>query len=312
MPLSVLINTRNRPRQLQRTLEALAHSPGNAPGEVIVIDDGGAADLAPIARELADRLPLRVERIDHAGRAAARNRGLALAAGRRILFLGDDVVAQPGLLAAHAAESDPRVAVVGPYPLARPTGSPPFRRWAEPNPQQKIEDRTDAGPFFFATGNLSMDRAFALELGGFDARFARYGWEDIDLGLRFHRAGGRLRFDPAAGALHEHPPMTRPDLWRREREMGYTAFQFAEKWRADAPDWVARMIFWDDPAALRPGPVWRRALGKGAIGLLDAIAPGSALNARLYERMVFAHRLEGVAEAWRDAGRSDSPTEPRA
>jgi GT2 family glycosyltransferase len=271
--------------------------------EAIVVDDGGAADLAPIVARHARRLPLRLERIAHAGRAAARNHALALARGRRVLFLGDDVLAGPGLLAAHGAEAAPDVAVVGPYPIAALRGSLPFRHWAEPNPQHRIENPQDAGAFFFATGNLSADRERLVALGGFDARFKLYGWEDMDLGLRFARAGGRVRFEAAAAATHDHPGLGRAQLWDRERQMGWTAWQFAEKWRPDEPAFVARMQFWDDPAAIPSPSHLRRRLGAAACAALDLLAPGSRLNARLYERMVFSHRLEGVAQAWRAAHR---------
>jgi GT2 family glycosyltransferase len=299
---SALINTLDRPDRLDRCLAALAGQ--QAAGlalldEAIVVDDGGTADLGPIVARHARRLPLRLERIAHAGRAAARNHALALARGRRVLFLGDDVLAGPELLAAHGAEADPDVAVVGPYPIAALRGSPPFRRWAEPNPQHLIQDPRDAGPFFFATGNLSADRERLVALGGFDARFELYGWEDVDLGLRFARAGGRTRFEAAAAAIHDHPGLDRAQLWDRERQMGWTAWQFAEKWRRDEPTFVARMQFWDDPAAISSPSPPRRRLGAMACAALDALAPGSRLNARLYERMVFSHRLEGVAQAWR-------------
>lgn len=297
MFLSVIINTFERPRALAHCLEALTRQAGAEPFEVIVVDDGGEVDLEPAVAPVRGGLSLRLERIAHAGRAAARNRGVALARGSRILFLGDDVIAAPECVAIHQSRSDPKIAVVGPYPLKNPCGSPPFRRWAEPNPQHEITDRENAGFWFFATGNLSMDRAVFNDLGGFDPRFTVYGWEDIDLGLRFELAGGRLVFDERAAALHEHPPMTRTALWRREFEMGMTAWQFWDKWgemTGGQPGKIAKMKFWKDAAPPLPGGILRRQLGKLLIGMLDVAAPDSPLNARLYERMIFAQRLAGV------------------
>lgn len=309
MGLSVVINTFERPGALARSLGALAAAgkafPDGSADEVIVVDDGGAADLAPVERAGRELPGFRLLRIAHGGRSAARNAGVAAATGDRILFLGDDVLVEPGCLARHRAASERRVAVVGPYPWLDLRGSPPFRRWAEPNPQAKIPDPQNAGFQFFATGNLSMDRGLFLELGGFDERFVVYGWEDIDLGLRFERADGRLVFDREARAVHEHGAMSRAALWRREYEMGRTAWQFWSKWAAVDPALVQFMKFWDDAARLTPGPAWRRAAGEALIALLDKIAPASALNARLYERMIFSHRLAGVAAVWRDASCPD-------
>lgn len=297
---SVIINTYERPRTLARCLEALARQRECAPFEVIVVDDGGRVGLDAALRAVGGAFEVRLERIEHAGRAAARNRGAQLARGGRIMFLGDDVILTPQALAVHQALQDPAVAALGPYPMARLKGSPPFRRWAEPNPQREIVNKTDAGFWFFATGNLSLDCAMFQELGGFDPRYVVYGWEDIDLGLRFERAGGRIVYDERAAGSHEHPSPSRAQLWRREYEMGITAWQFWEKWSGTEAARIAKMRFWDDPAAIRIGPPWRRRLGAALIGVLDVVAPASRLNWRLYERMIFTHRLAGVAEGKRN------------
>lgn len=299
MLLSVVINTYNRPDALARCLNHLAAQEGSEPFEVIVIDDGGQADLESVLAPRRDLLQLRLRRIEHGGRSAARNAGVAEADGERIWFLGDDVMTGPGCLARHRAERDALTAVVGPYPWVGLNGSPPFRHWAEPNHQDRIETPNDAGFQFFATGNLSMDRGLFRELGGFDERFELYGWEDIDLGLRFELAGGRIRFDAEARAIHDHPGMTRARLWRREFEMGVTAWQFWNKWATTQRDRIEFMRFWDDPAAIRIGPSWRRGLGGAALAVLDRFAPDSSLNRRLYQRMVFTHRLRGVRDGWR-------------
>lgn len=302
MLLSVIINTYERPEPLSRCVKAIERERDGEPLEVIIVDDGGQLDLGPIEQAWRGRLELRLIRIAHGGRGAARNRGVQEARGERVLFLGDDVMVQPGCLARHRRQRERLTALVGPYPWQGLRGSPPFLHWAEPNPQNDIADPADAGFLHFATGNLSLDRALFLELGGFDERFQCYGWEDLDLGLRLERAGGRIVFDPEARGLHDHPAMRPAQLWRREYEMGITAWQFWEKWIRDAPEAAEKMRFW--PAA-RPeraeqsGPPWRRRLGGALVGLVDRVAPQSRLNWRLYERMIFAHRLAGIAEGRR-------------
>lgn len=304
--LSVVINTYNRPQALEGCLKALAGDLSAQEGdfEVVIVDDGGTTDLCELEGVWREPLNLRLLRIEHRGRAGARNAGVEAARGERILMLGDDVEVEPGCVGRHRCVTNPEVAVVGPYPLEDLSGSAPFRRWAEPNPQHRILDHANAGFFFFATGNLSMDRRRYLDLGGMDPRFEVYGWEDIDLGLRFERSGGRIIFDPEARARHRHPQLSREQLWQREYEMGITAWQFCEKWQDDAPEVVEEMRFWGDPADLKPAARWRRWLGDRLIGLAERLAPESRLNAALYERMIFAHRLSGVAEAWHRWGRS--------
>lgn len=300
MQLSVLINTYNRPQSLEKCLAALARHKAEAELEVVVVDDGGEADLEPVTAPWRERLALRLYRIEHTGPGGARNHALREARRRRILFLGDDVLVQPGCLARHARHDEPLVAVVGPYPWSGIQGSPPLRRWADPVPQTDVENPEDAGFKYFCTGNISADRDALLELGGFDDRFGRgYAWEDIDLGLKFERAGGRIIFDHEARAVHEHPFSDRHALWRRERAMGINAYLFWEKWAGIDPAAVEFMKFWDDAAALGEGSALRRRIGDALIAVTDRAAPASKLNAALYERMVFTHRLEGVAEGWR-------------
>lgn len=305
MNLSVVINTYERPGPLARCLAALAPQARDLGAEVIVVADGGRADYTPVLDAVRAEIPaIQFDRIEHKGPGGPRNRGVEMASGERVLFLGDDVMVQPGCLARHFAIGDSMTALLGPYPWKGLAGSPPFRRWAEPNPQWKIDTPSDAGFQYFCTGNLSMDRAVFHRLGGFDERYPCYGWEDIDLGLAFEREGGRIVFDAEARATHEHPYEDRRALWGRERAMGYTAWLFWEKWSRVDPALTEFMIFWDDPAAIQPVSPWRRRLGEAGVALLDALAPDSALNWKLYERLIFSHRLEGVAAAWRDRGRN--------
>lgn len=306
MLCSIVINTYRRPESLERCLEALANQDNIAECEVVVVDDGGGGDAAAFEARWAAPLRLRYLNIEHAGRAAARNRGVAAAAGRRIIFLGDDIHVRPGWLEPHlrGAGEDANVAVIGPYPLdpAPPGGAPyppAFARAAEPVPFEKIENPEDAGFIYFITGNLSIQRERFGELGGFDERFTEYGWEDIDLGYRFYRSGGRVVYRAEAAAIHAHPRFTRGDLWRREFAVGVTSYQFWTKYKT--PD-VEFMKFWDEDS--RSGPAWRRALGGALIGAIESVAPGSPRLDALYERLCFSWRHAGVQEGRRRFGNS--------
>jgi glycosyltransferase involved in cell wall biosynthesis len=301
MLLSIIINTYERPEKLGRCVETISRQKNADPYEVIIVDDGGRLDLKAILRLWESRMDIRMIRIEHSGRAESRNRGVDSAGGQRILFLGDDIRGQPGCLAAHRSVSDPNLAVVGPYPMTDLQGTDIFKRWAEPNPQDHIEDSKDAGWKYFATGNLSMSRERFLHLGGFDNRYRCYGWEDLDLGLNFERTGGKLVFDPKARARHEHGGITRRQLWQRERELGFTAWQFWEKWSVTAGDEIRWMKFWGNPEKLKAGPAWRTAMGHHLVGLADRLAPKSSLASHLYERMIYSCRLSGVAEAYRQS-----------
>jgi hypothetical protein len=80
------------------------------------------------------------------------------------------------------------------------------------------------------TGNLSLPRALFERIGGFDDAFVGWGLEDVDLGYRLHRAGGRFVFARFAVGyhvvdLHEGPgrnPFRAPEP-TRELFTGYLA-----------------------------------------------------------------------------------------
>lgn len=305
MKFSIIINTWERPTLLSRCLAAVSRQKTLEDAEVIVVDDGGTGDLKAIERSWKRKFDLRMIRIAHSGWSVARNRGVAAAGGERVLFLGDDVMVRPGWLAAHRAAAETRpanqragLAVLGPYPLKENPAMPPaLRRRADPVRWCDMPTETDNPGFrFFMTGNLSMDRERFLALGGFDDRFTRYGWEDIDLGYRFTREGGELVFDRAASAEHDHPPITRRELWRREFDRGYGAWQISEKWPGEDFDFVR---FWRSCG--RAGPAWRRAAGDRMIALLERAAPESRRIDPLYERMIFSHRLAGAEAARRES-----------
>jgi GT2 family glycosyltransferase len=103
MPASIVIPTRARLPYLEVALRSICAQADSAGAEVLVIDDAGAS---PQARALAQRLGARYE--PHArplGLNVARNTGVQRSTGELVVFVDDDVRADPGWLAAllHAA-----------------------------------------------------------------------------------------------------------------------------------------------------------------------------------------------------------------
>jgi glycosyltransferase involved in cell wall biosynthesis len=236
LPLSVVIPTYNRAPVLERCLAAL-RAQALGPGEdfeVIVVDDGSAdATLEVVQRALAappPGAPLRSLRQTNAGPAAARNRGLALARGDVVLFLGDDVIGDPGLVAAHLQahrQGGPRTAVLGPIEPGYEGERTPFEAFLDQSGLQfdfRLDGRDPEDlPFaMFYTANVSADRGALVEVGGFDERFRDAAWEDVELSYRLSRTGVRIRFAPAARVLHLHP-VTLAQYTRRMRANGRAA-----------------------------------------------------------------------------------------
>lgn len=234
--VSVVIPTHNRRALMTEMLAALANqAPGTPAFEVVAVADGCIDGTPAMLRDWHGTFPVRVLELPGRGPAEARNAGAAAAQADLLLFLDDDVLPTPGLVAAHhAAHRDqPGGAVVGPYPPAPFASREPFRqdirRWwiahfdalARPGHRFGFRD--------LLTGNLSMSRELWDRIGGLDAQFAR-AREDLELGVRLVAAGVPIRYAPRAfGWHHEHHTSTLAGAFRRAREEGRSDARMAFK-----------------------------------------------------------------------------------
>ncbi len=216
-----------------------AGSGGAAPGyRVIVVDDGSvdpAAVTAVAARAGATVLRHTISR----GPAAARNAGLAAATTPLVAFLDSDVVPEPGWLAPLLARlADPAVGLVAPRIVALP----PVTGWL--GRYEAVRSSLDLGPdpalivprsrvAYVPSAALLVRRAAAG--AGFDA--GMHVAEDVDLVLRMHAAGWRLRYEPAARVAHDHRTTLRA-WWLRKAFYGTGAAPLALRHRGAVPPMV--------------------------------------------------------------------------
>jgi GT2 family glycosyltransferase len=224
--LSIIIPTRNGPGSpAVRCVQSLRGQGGERgqvtpADEVIVSVDGPDSD--PRLDDLDGVLVVRGER---AGPGEARNRALAVARAPVVLFLNDDVVAQPGLLDAHAAAH----AAGGP---AMVLGAAPWAVAADDRVIDLVlratswiffyDQMNDADPgrdwgFRHAwTLNLSVPRR---ECAAFEPRLAHPMLDDLEWAWRMRLP---VLYRPAAAVVHEHRYTARA-LLRREALLGHQA-----------------------------------------------------------------------------------------
>jgi glycosyltransferase involved in cell wall biosynthesis len=236
--LSVVIPSRDGAARLPETLASVARQEVSCEVDVLVVDDGSSDETRDAAAGVfLPWGPVSVLRHEAGrGRAAACNTGLAAARAPVILLLDDDMTLEPGALEAHRAfhERRGREAALGRIVLAPGAPDSCFRRFLVQE-QAFREDalrgtRNDVPFPMCLTGHFSAPRGVLEDAEGFDASIARYGFEDIDLGYRLHRAGVRITYLPAARSIHR-AYMT--DLGRylaRQREAGLVARQLAERY----------------------------------------------------------------------------------
>ena len=192
--------------------------------------DDGSTDGTP---ELIARHGwVRSVRLAGEGRSAAKNAGVAAATGDLVLFMDDDVIATPGLVARHerhhAAHPEEHEALLGHVTWAPELEITRHMRWLERGgplfAYDLIEDPDDVPFRMLYTANVSLKRAF---LEPFDTELPIY--EDTELGYRLSKRGLRLRYDPQAIGHHlrtETPERTE----RRMEEVGQAAALLHAKW----------------------------------------------------------------------------------
>ncbi|WP_176592706.1 trifunctional glycosyltransferase/class I SAM-dependent methyltransferase/polysaccharide deacetylase [Sphingobium sp. EM0848] len=186
--VSVIMPAYNAEATIEAALDSLA-AQSFTDWEALIVDDGSTdATAAIVARRAAQDSRFRLVQGTREGAAAARNRGIALAAGQWMSFLDSDDWIDPGfmatMLAALDAAPDYRVAYCG-YQRVMPDGT---------MTASTVDPRVQDAPFhIFArtcavTINcLMIDRQMVVDAGGFDTSLPTC--EDWDLWQRLSRAG---------------------------------------------------------------------------------------------------------------------------
>ena len=205
---SVVIPTHNRRDSLRRTLLAIARQGLSAERfEVLVICAGCTDSTVHMCHEISPDLPYRLRIIEqtNTGLAAARNRGVEEAQAQLIVFLNDDVVPDPALLATHIRAHNARLNLVtfGPL-LSSPDQT--FSIWEEWENSAALKQyqaigrgRSRATERRFSTGNAAVKKRHLIEAGGFHPDFRRA--EDRELAIRLRELELPFDYLPEARAV---------------------------------------------------------------------------------------------------------------
>ncbi|MDX2171358.1 MAG: glycosyltransferase family 2 protein [Deltaproteobacteria bacterium] len=312
--LSVIIPTRNRARSLQRTLAALDRQQFPAARfEVIVVANACTDDTGAVVRGFPARFALRL--YEHAARgiSLARNSGAALARGRVLVFLDDDIEPVPTALAARAVAHDewPDLIAVGPLlapplPVAAGLLGERLRR-LDADHASSLRARASALDWLcMVGGNMSTSTELFHRAGGFDTAIVSYGSEDYEFGFRAQQAGARFMFLAAAGGHHyreENSPFA--EYLRRGRSAGRNDVEVVRR----HPEALDRL-----PIGLltRPQRLSGRlgrclAFDHPRLGdrLADGLAGAAAVLARMRQRRAWNRLVDRLYQYWYFRGAAD-------
>lgn len=209
--VTVVIPTYGRDSILVETLGHLLRQTDDT-NEVLVCDQNLQHDAATAEtlRSWEESGRIRWIRLDTPSIPGSMNVGLREASYSIVLFVDDDIVPGPNLIAAHAAvyaESADIWAVAG--QVLQP-GEGPLDTAAsckERGLGAHLDFRfcsTSRGWVKNAIGcNFSVRRGRALEIGGFDENFVGVAYRfETEFCRRLCCAGGRIRFEPTASIRH--------------------------------------------------------------------------------------------------------------
>jgi glycosyltransferase involved in cell wall biosynthesis len=187
--ISVIIPTRDRPDSLRQAVVSVCAG-SLLPAEVLVVDDSavGGAEAALRSVMGSTAIPIRVLRGEGRGPGAARNAGLAAAAGDLVAFLDDDDLWFPQKLAWQVGWFSRRADLgilgteaarlrYGAAPAAGPGRRPRRVRWVSRAQQVRANRLT--------TSSVLARRGCLVEAGGFDESLLLA--QDWELWLRVSR-----------------------------------------------------------------------------------------------------------------------------
>jgi glycosyltransferase involved in cell wall biosynthesis/peptidoglycan/xylan/chitin deacetylase (PgdA/CDA1 family) len=234
MQVSVIIATFNRRRLLERTLPALLSQQFSySEYEVIVVVDGSTDGTLEFLGGLSDHRNLRVIRQSNAGQAAAINAGIQIARGKFVLFLDDDILCGPDLVAQHAraTRTDRDCLVFGPVFVSAEANDPVAVDWAKTFCDDfftlEVDTAQELGWYgCLASANSSAPLQVINALGGLDESFNRKN--DIEFGFRALEAGYRFTYQSDA-VTHQIFEKTRRDVIEDARGEGAAEVRLCRK-----------------------------------------------------------------------------------
>lgn len=202
--MSVIIPVRDDKRNLEDCLASLRRSTFRD-FEILVTDDASSPAHAQAHEESARRHGARLIRLEaQSGPAAARNRAAREARAAILVFLDADVRVHADTLerlAGHFGSDPDLAAVMGSYDDAptHPGVLSAFRNLMH----HWIHQRSAGEARTFWTGCGAIRRDWFERSGGFNESYRRPSAEDVELGMRIHALGGKLKLDGAVQVCHQ-------------------------------------------------------------------------------------------------------------
>jgi GT2 family glycosyltransferase len=210
LPVTVVVPTIGRVRQLHSCLESLAACRPRAV-EVIVVDQSGDAGVRDLVESFSSR---GMRLVACAGRGVSRGRNVGIREARNevVLVTDDDCTVAPDwVLRGYelVGRTSGGIVTGRVLPVGDPRAVPSWKLDTSP---RDYTGRRHAGALF--PNNMVLHRSAVIAEGGFDERFGPdEAAEDNEFCYRWLKAGRALRYEPSLVVWH-HDWRTRAELDR--------------------------------------------------------------------------------------------------
>ena len=271
-----------------RTLAALGRIaiPTGWAFDVLVVDDGSTDGSAERLRRDLPRWARVLEAPRNLGRGGAVNLGADAAAGELLLILDCDCPpARADFLQHHldavAAGAD---VSVGP---ALPRGVDFWSNYQQLSDARRRRLHARGRAYALTSQNLLLPKQLFSAVGGFDAAYRHYGFEDRDFLLRLAEAGANIQFSQNAAVIHDDPGISLHSVARKMAQCGATS---ASLFHSTHPAAYRDLGYAAVDACVHP---WLRPVGRW-LGQA-AVATASRLEPLLHVRWIpFPVRVAAV------------------
>ena len=234
--ISVILPTHNRADQLEICLTLLAAQSLPADQwELIVVDDGSTDRTSEVCTNFSNVFNLTYIKQANGGPGSARRAGVDQARGRFLLFIKDDTIPSPTMLAEHLraqyALIGQKAAILGSRSYSHEAAEYALSLFIAQNPlffaQSVLPPDLQVDNYYFMASNLSISKEAVLSVGSFDHKFRIA--EDIELGIRLRNAGYQLHKHPEIKADHHHFSVSVEELVDKARRYGEAQAQIFRK-----------------------------------------------------------------------------------
>jgi len=228
---TLVVPTHNRPDLLALCLQGIVQL--DYPKErfrVIIVDDGGSADLSPSIAPFDDMLCIDLLRQPNQGPASARNYGAKSAKSDFVAFIDDDCVPTQSwlrIISAHLTNI-PDALVGGCVENALPHN--PFSAVSQSilsyiYQAEEVKGKESKGrqTQFLASSNIALALPLFNRVGGFNEEFPLAAGEDREFCDRWLAEGYSIQQAEKAKILHLHR-MTLRSFWQQNANYGRGAF----------------------------------------------------------------------------------------